>query len=654
MDPHTTNVAGDHSYVGAQAGIVHGDVNVYALPADASPEEKFRVGVRRLDGGMPAKAWQLINEAVDSDYVDNEVCFYWLLALVSGRTRYELSDEEAAALRNERNILHLQGDDAWADGVTVIRSLIESARRPDADIRVALKEFGRLGGVQRSLILRHMEVFLDRPIRDQMWRRAVARAERERMAGDRLNRAWKFFEPDPAGPRVRPTRPVTVPVTTWARAVAATAVLAAAGAHIGFLLVRTGQVLAFLAYLLSITGGSVAAHAGIEWRFLTLRRRAKNREYRTPSRGRSAPPDGFARRVDKQFDHYFAKYVPRGVERSVWLAETAGIRRSMRNEIVEIYRESRTSAEQISWLIRHRVGDVRRRWENGTLWEHEWKLAASLATKAEAVAGLAILIGGGLCAVTAALQTAPLSAARSIAVAVVAGWAAAHAWLHIALEYRRYAADRSDEKRALREAGAAFAAWRATLADKPGDDEMAAWLDCDRKVLLNKALQHYRLTMSDVLAHAFIEAPAPSARRARVKGGPRRYMKYRILAFLLTADGVRQFAMELDFERGTFHDEQRTNYRYDAIASVQVVQTDDDERTVELVLMNGQQIKVQVTDPGTEDVLQDETPEAVSEATLDAAGLRHTLHVLEGVAAEGREWITHEHRRGETRAKNPV
>jgi hypothetical protein len=36
---------------------------------------------------------------------------------------------------------------------------------------------------------------------------------------------------------------------------------------------------------------------------------------------------------------------------------------------------------------------------------------------------------------------------------------------------------------------------------------------------------------------------------------------------------------------------------------------------------------------------QGESPGAVSEVSLDAAGLPHTLHVLEGIAAEGKGWV---------------
>ncbi|MEV7013667.1 hypothetical protein [Streptosporangium sp. NPDC051022] len=648
----TTNVAGGSSYVGMQAGTVHGDVSVYTTFADDPPEKKFETGARFLDGGMPGRAWQLINEAVMAEYRSDETCFHRLLALVSGRTRRELSPEEAGLLRDALHRFPPTGNNAWADGLRTVHRLLDSAGKPEADLHVLLKEFDKLGRVQRAMILRHLEVFLDGPLKDKMWHRALTRAAQEQMANGRADRVWKFFQPDPTGPRKRMARPPVISLATWAQAMTATTVFAAAAAHIGYLLVREGPIPALLGYLLSIVGGYLGARDGAKWRFHTVRRREKDRKYGTPPRREVAPPGGFARRMDQLFDHYSARYVPRGTDRAVWLAATAGIRRSIRDELADTYRETRTGAEKVAWLIRYRVGDVKERWEKGTLWNYRKELVAPLSVKTMTILGLAALACGGSWAVGIAILASPLSAACSAFLALVGGWIAARAWLRITLERRRSAADKFESECALEEDRAAFERWKAKLADKPEDHEMAAWLDHDRKVLLNEALQHYKLAMSDVIAHAFIETPAPSAKRARVRSGPWRYAKYQLLVFLLTADGVRQLAVKLDFGQGTFHDRQRINYRFEAVAAVRVSQSDDDERIFELALVNGQEIKVQVTGPGMEELQQGESPGTVFEVTLDAAGLQHTLHVLEGIAAEGKEWITHEHRRGQACAGN--
>ncbi|MFC4586547.1 hypothetical protein [Sphaerisporangium corydalis] len=642
----------DSSNIGVQAGVVHGDVYNYTTPPDPSPRERFETGLRHVQGNMPRLAWQLINEAAICGYATDQACFYWLVALLSGRTRHELSDEETTCLLNMDRLFLLSDDDSWTEGVRTIRRLLDSAEKPDADIRILMKELDALLPVQQDMIVRHLEMFFDGPLNDQMWHHAVRRADAERMAGNRENRVWKFFQPTPARPRVRAPEPVTIPGSTWTQAVTGSVVLVAATVHIGSLLVQRGRFAEILAYLMSIAGGYFGTREGVEWRFRSERRRTKDNDFaRAPQRATNAPPGGFARRVDQRFDYYFAKYVPRGTDRDVWLARTVGIRKGMRDEVVEAYREKRVGVERINWLIRYRVGTVRARWEDGTLWNHRQELATPLPTKATAVLGALFLAVGGVWAATGAVQVSALSAIRSLLLLVVAGWIAARAWSRIILERRRHAVDTYESDVMSKALDVAFARWRQRLADKPEDGEMAAWLDCDRKVLLSEALQHYRLIMSNVIAHAFIEAPGGSTARARVRGGSWRYKKYQLLIFLLTADGVRQLTATLDFEHSTFHIDHRMNYRFEAVTAVRVKQADNGERTFELALMDGQKINVKVIEPGTEELQPGEDPGSVSEATLDAAGLHHTLHVLEGIAAEGKEWIAQEHRRSEARSR---
>ncbi|MES9605258.1 hypothetical protein [Actinomadura sp. NPDC000929] len=647
-EPHApaTNYAADRAQIGVQAAIVHGDIYSYTLPAEASAAERFDTGVRLLDGGMPSKARQLMHEAVLNGYSGSKACFHLQLALVSGRTRHEMPPDDARMLRQARLLCPFSGGDAWADGVKTIERLLEAARLPDMDMRPLLKDIDGLAEPQRMMILRHMELFLEGPLQDEMWKRSLESAEDNQLAKDRTARVWKFFEPEPLAPRVPDPSPPHTPGSLWLQAVSGTTVLAAAALQIGYLLAREFQVLAMLVYLLSVGGGFFAARGGLEWRFRVERLRAKDAELAPPRARTGSPPSGgFASKVDQRFDHYFATYVPRNANRSAWLDGTAGIRRKIRDEIVYAYREQRAGAERIAWLIRFRVGDVRKRWENDTLWDYRRELAIPPSIRAVTLIGLAACVIGACQAIVTATQVAPVAATRSTAFAIAAGIVAARAWLRIALERRRHAADEAEVAQMRAACNAAFRRWKDKLACKPTDVEMAAWLDCDRKVLLGEALRHYGLSVSDLIAHAFIEAPGTPNRRARVKHGPWRYTRYRLTLFLLTADGIRQFRADLDFEQGTFRGYVRTNYRYESVAAMQVHQAERDERKFELALVNGERIAVDVLASGTEELLVDETPGVVSEMTLDSAGLSHTLHVLEGVAAEGKRWIIQERRR---------
>jgi hypothetical protein len=354
------------------------------------------------------------------------------------------------------------------------------------------------------------------------------------------------------------------------------------------------------------------------------------------------------------FSHYSAKYAPEGVDPAVWLASTAGIRRYLRDEIVDLYRESRVSADQVAWLIRHRVKEVKQAWRADELRAYRDLFRPRSSTKAACWSGLAAFTLGGLWVIDLAIRTGPLSTAVSITVAGLAGWLAARSWLPFLLKRRLFSAAEEEYRQRKADTKAAFDRWCERLAPKPSDSEMAAWLDCDRKILMDQAIRHYNLVRSDVITYAFIEAPGTGHKSARVRNGPMRYSRYRLLLFLLTADGVRQTTADLDFEKGSFHDRRRTNFRFDAVAAVHVAETDDHRRTFTLELVNGYSTSVQVTEANTQQLAPDEDQEALSRVALDASGLATTLHILEGIAAEGKEWIKHESQREDRRVAVPT
>ncbi|MER6514526.1 hypothetical protein ABT158_47460 [Nonomuraea sp. NPDC001636] len=613
---------------------MHGDVIYMTSPQDP-PEKKFQDGVSFLKGRMPGPARQLINEA-RVDYATNEVYFYWLLAMVSGRTRHELTKEEIAQLRDRRVIMRLSGDDPWRDGVRIIDRLLESAGKAEEDIRVVVKDLDALREPQRSLILDHLELYLDGPIEDHLWHLALTKAKSEQTADDRKDRIWKFFHPAPKEPERRVPKPPDISFATRAQALTAMVVLVMATAHLGYLILQSGRILPMVAYLLGLGGTYVGAPNVADWCFRVVRRRVKDREFLGLTS--ETVLGSFAKKAENRIDHYFAVYLPPGLDRDNWMARTTGIRRSLRDEIVSVYGGMRIGVERLAWLIRHRASEAGARHRRGTLWSYRQELATPGRTKTQAILGLLALAGGGGWAAVSAVPIEPLRAIGTIFLLLISGWIGSRAWLHITLERRRHAADESESEQAYKCDLDALDRWRAKMSDKPRDEEMAGWLDCDRKALLNEALRHYRLTMSHVIAHAFIEAPARSSARARVRGGPWRYKKYQLLVFLITQEGVRQLTVTLDFMNGTFHDRQRLNYRFETVAAVRVSQSDNDERVFQLSLVNGEEISVEVSS-GMEELQQGEVPGAVSKVSLDAAGLPHTLHVLEGIAAEGKRWV---------------
>lgn len=646
--PTVTNLAQGHADVGVQAGVIHGDV-YYELPPDALPQETFRIGVRYLEARMPGEARRLVEDAVARGYETDEVQFHRLLALLSGRTLRQLGNDDFSNLSSIcGRISQLSGGDEWTAGLRSVLRLLNALDIAETDLVV--KELDELKPRQRNMILDHLGVLLEGPMEDQIWRRSVERARAGQMDRDRGDRVWMFFQPAPAPPRVRPIRPASIPAVEWLRAVLGTAAFVFAVGIVGRLLLQRGEPFPMLAYLLSVTGFAAFSVNQAEWHFRRERLRAKDADFIPPrQRKAEALVDGFARNVDRHFDSYFARYVPRNTDRSYWRDQTAGIRRHLRDELVEIYREQRVSADQILWLIRYLVGDVRQRWENDTLTAHRRQLRTPFPTKALCIAGLAAVAAGSLWVAPAAVLTAPFGGTASVLLAVTSAVIGARAWFRIMAEWRRVKADEVERDQQLTARRAAFDRWRQSLSRKPSDAEMASWLECDRKILVDDAMRHYRLRPSQVIAHAFIEAPARSYKRARVPRGPWRYSRYRLLLFLLTDDGVRQVNIDLDFEVGVSRATQRLNYRFDAVAAVRIDGAATQQQTFELTLVNGNPISIRVTESSTEEIQPGEDPWSLSQVALDASGLLHTLNVLEGIAAEGKEWIRHQRRRADER-----
>jgi hypothetical protein len=260
---------------------------------------------------------------------------------------------------------------------------------------------------------------------------------------------------------------------------------------------------------------------------------------------------------------------------------------------------------------------------------------------ARCLIGLAGVVVACYWVVPAVVATAPFAGTAFILLTAVSAAAAALGGFRIYAERCRVGADDNERIEEQRARDEAYARWMEKLSRKPTDAEMATWLECDRRILVDETMRHYRLKASQVIAHAFIEAPGPSTKKARIHRGPWRYSRYQMLLFLLTDDGVRQVDIKLDFEKVTSQRTQRLNYRFDTVAAVRIDGPPAERQTFELTLFNGPPVRVQVTEPVVEDAAAGEDAWTLSQVALDASGLPRTLEIMEGIAAEGKEWIRH-------------
>ena len=139
--------------------------------------------------------------------------------------------------------------------------------------------------------------------------------------------------------------------------------------------------------------------------------------------------------------------------------------------------------------------------------------------------------------------------------------------------------------------------WVKKLEDtRPDESTMEAWLNCDKTVLLNEALKHYKLAWRDVIYSCVLQTPADWFRRARTKGHPWRYSRYDMRVFLIKQDGVRVYNVRFDFMGAVSTRNERNNFRFDAVTSVDVIKTNDLSYTIRLTLTNGPSTDILVTE----------------------------------------------------------
>jgi hypothetical protein len=647
------NRAGDNSRVAVQGQYVtiEGDVKVTAAPGE-SPEAKFKAGVANLSSRNPGQARELIWdammdwEATGNRNVTSQVLFHWLTAMLSGRTVRQFTEAEIRQLRHYQSwCTKIEGDE-WAEGVQLIYRLLDSvlgapegADRPKTSMSLPMDQFDGLGKKQREL-LHSLDLFLSGPRKDELWREELERARAGQSSADRLAHAWMFFHPDPA--KVVLSRHLPEPRTAadrW-RVRVSVILFAALTGYLGLELIMQGAVLALLGFVIGLASGIAAVAGDLELRAWPERRH--------PPRPAVHPagPDSIdlINRIGKLFEKYFEKYEPVAINRRIWEDATADARLFYRDEITAICLANGYSADEVAWLIRHEVRQMNQRWRNGSpQFPRQRPLPRSGAVTARRV-GVAMLVLG----FTLAALTAPAHLLCFAFVLISAIWAW-RCWLRISLRSSLERAETEEYNRRQEEIDEEYRRWDTRLKERPKDVRMAEWLEADRTVLLGMALDQFHLSRSSLVAHGFLEKPAPGARRAQIIGGLPRYQKYQIWMFLLAEDGVHQLRASLSFLTGTLVEREHISYGYTSIAAVRMLRKSGGVRTYELRLTAGDPITVRVQETDPRPVTQDEQEEdadpaeenksATEDTAPDVASVTNTLRLLQGVVGGGKNWL---------------
>ena len=351
------NQASGSASVGMQAQYVTitGDYKVTAAPGDP-PEKKYEAGLANLRSRNPEQARALIWDAMmdweasQNGQVTSEVLFHWLVAMLSGRTVRQFSEEEIRRLRHFQYLGPKVGGDEWAEGTRLVYQLLDSALRsplngdrPETSMTFLISQFDNLGKEQREL-LRPLDLFLSGPRKDELWRDELQRARAAQRSVDRLTHAWMFFHPDPARVVLPDPAPEQGDVSDrwWMRASAI--LFAVLTGSVALELLRQGNALALLGYVVGLTGGIIAAAGDLETR--------PRPERPHPPLPAAHPGDELSRELSKQigklFDTYSERRDPVQASRRLWQEATAGARRFYRAEITAICRANGYSADQVA------------------------------------------------------------------------------------------------------------------------------------------------------------------------------------------------------------------------------------------------------------------------------------------------------------------
>ncbi|QKW51643.1 hypothetical protein [Streptomyces buecherae] len=638
-----THNSAEDSTVGIQAETVHNS-NVYFVHPDASPQEKYRVGVRFLADGVPSRARDMISDAIAHGYDNAEVRFHWVLSMLSARAYHELSTEELQRLRHASGLVGTYADGEWRDALRIAFELLAMLSTANGETDRVLERLRALSPHHRDAILHHLDHVLTGGLKDSLWVENRERVEAARFSNGRAQRVWAYFEPEPIGPRAMPPRPSTAAAAQAALPVRV-GLFVVVTAILWVLALVTNPAAAVVELLVALGAGLTATRFGRPWWYENHQTEVRDRE--SPAQDSAEPAaakDGFTQSVRHSFSHYFSVRAPHAFTPRAWLDHTAGIRDSLAAEIALLYRESRVTVDRVNWLIRYLAEDARNRHNDGTLFDRRHQNETPVAAKALCVGGL-VLLGLTAVAVLRTVASGAGAAQTSLAVLAVVGavWsgrAAASSWLAARAEERRLTEETREYHERLAERQLAYRNWKSFLdATRPSELAMETWLTCDKTLFVDEALRHYQLTWRDLITHTILMTPARPYKRGRVKGGPWRYSRYSFRLFLVTQDGIREISKEFDFTNAKRGNEQRSNYRFDALSSVQVTEHTRAGYDLELVLTNGPARSIRVKDADTHQLTPEENPQDIAEINLNAAGFIHTFRLLEGIAADGKGWI---------------
>ncbi|MCG8915719.1 hypothetical protein L6E12_07955 [Actinokineospora sp. PR83] len=669
--PRVENVASDHARVEQQIGAIHGDPvfrneSTYNINTDDPPERKEEVALNFLRGGIPRQAEQVLHGLIYSGQATTKRLYHYVLAVLSERSLAEIDERVFTNLRDAFRISADFPPDTWRTALDVVDKLVIAAQKQEDDVfdvtePEAVRRFDDLPAARRAEINRHLGLILT-GVRDERLRSAtIQRISAERLGAGRIERAWKFFQADPAPPR--PATAGRVPLAEDNRQrllIGGGAVVV--GVAAGLAALGTGNIaLVVLGLFLALSGGYAAVRFGGEREAERLRIRQLRARHAHPTVPKRPVSPGhwvstaFVQEVHSRVEARFQHERPH--EPGDWRGDTQGYRDHLKDRLVWLYGNAQVKPAEIDWLMRWHAKRVRDEWRSGALAAKRHGQESAVASPPALAAGIAAAVVG------VALLVAGGGAVAAVLLAGGAFYAGRAAWESVGARLRQRT-EQVEEDTLFRAEQRGHQEWIELMADRPTDDEMGRWLELDRMFLWMWVVEMYRLSPHDVIANVILTEGAPKAARARVSGGPPRFSRYQVTIFLLTGNGVRQVSVDLDFLQGGYGNERRRAYRYDVLGSAAIVEAGPRSKTDQkgASVMGGRKFTLSLLDQNSVEVVvrdfddiidfEREDGDRLMRMALETSGIAHALHVLEAVTAEGSTWLTRERERTRRRSRD--
>lgn len=657
---------------GVKYAFVAGEHDVYFVPADMSPTEKYVKAVTLLDGGAGRRAAAMIAEAVDRLFTDDSAghaadaadtkptsgdsrasdpdpgassdpkvsptaaAYYWILAIMSGRAFEQLTPDDFAAIDHARSIAVREAPAELLAAYDVLCRIVDSLKgqaqcpgdqslaqdqlsaddrskaedQPPADDQskaeaadpdLLADECDSLAKPYREEIYRHLGTMLTGRITEEAEAALAADARSPQLTTERKAHAWKYFERVPAQPQEQTFaepffRTLGLVLVVCAGVLCLVAVPLAIGVlqERGVVRALILSAVILLATVVTIRSRitELAARERIADKDSEFGERHVSRYYRpVPAPGTGGIPvsagsrieaekarqasvrmSRFTRLVSGLVDEQFAQAIPPDqATRTRWMKETAGLKDTVRSEMLLRYSDSASRPGALNWLIDWRVRAITEKFNAGQLRAYQQQmLPPARVALGFALGAVVSVVAGGYAGFLVLIQR-PVPGAIALvligAVAVLVALSRVDIYL---VESRRLPDDRADAKRQHEADVKAYEDWRKAIADPPGDDQIAYWLELDKISLMKLFMTQVGVPGQHVLAHATLTEPAPGCVGRHMPCGPPRYSAYKVTIFLLTRAGIRLTAMTLNFLTGEAFDQVRRAFRYDTMVSARV------------------------------------------------------------------------------------